>query len=156
MATTKRARFLFKVSEFSPEVREGASEGTLRIAPVPFIGTEYCGIADEDVLEGGHLSFDLRDETSMEEAATIAKFLNRNLMSVAVTRFDGAEGVAVEVENSSLDLSHVRDGVMGAVAALRKNLAANNVQAAIESLEAVEGWALRLLEDWREALARFR
>ena len=156
MATTKRAKFLFKVSEFSPEVREGASEGTLRIAPVPYIGTEYCGIADEDVLEGGHLSFDLRDDTSMEEAANIAKFLNRNLMSVAVTRFGDAEDVAVEVENSSLNLSHVRDGFTGAVAALRKNLAANNVQAAIESLEAVEGWALRLLDDWGDALSRFR
>src|SRR5207245_11742588 len=127
MATTKRARFLFKVSEFSPEVREGASEGTLRIAPVPFIGTEYCGIADEDVLEGGHLSFDLRDETSMEEAATIAKFLNRNLMSVAVTRFDGEEGVAAEVENSGLDLSHVMDGVLCAAADLSNKQGAHNL-----------------------------
>ena len=156
MANTKRAKFLFKVSELEPEVREGASEGTLRIAPVPFIGTEYCGVADEDALNGSHLSFDLRDGTSMEEATSIAKFLNRNLVSVAITRFGDAEDVAIEVENSSLNLSHVRDGVTGALAALGKNLAANNVQAAIESLEAVRGWSFRLLDDWSQALNRFR
>jgi hypothetical protein len=157
MATTKRAKLLFKVSEFSPEVREGATEGTLRIAPVPFIGTEHRGSEDdEDALEGGHLSFDLRDGISMEEAGAIARFLNQNLISVAVTRFGDAEDMRTEVDNSSLNLSHITEGAKEAIASLRKDLANGNVQAATERLKAVEGWTSRLLDDWGHALNRFR
>ncbi len=69
---------------------------TLRIDPCPFISAEYRGRrGDEDALEGSLLGFDLRDGTSMEEAKTIAKFLNRNLESIAITRFGDAEDVAV-------------------------------------------------------------
>jgi hypothetical protein len=157
MAITKRAKYLFRVSEFSPEAREGAVAGTVRIAPVPFISAEYVGIAGErDVFDGsGFLSFDLHNGTTMEEAAEIVGFLNQKLAQVAVTTFGDVDDVVVAVENSEDNRQAVKDGVTGAIASLKDNLDAQNVPGAMESLEAVEGWTRRLLDDWDRTLTQF-
>jgi hypothetical protein len=156
MTTTRRANYLFKVSEFSPELREGNVEGTLRIDPVPFISTEYRGVGgDEDVLDGDLLGFDLKDGTSMADAKRIATFLNQNLESIAVTRFGDAEDIAVEVDNSEHTQQIVKDGLTEALTAMKNSLAAGDVQGAIKSVEALEGWAGRLFDDWTHTINRF-
>ena len=159
MASTKRGNYLFKVSEYSPELREGVVEGnvTVRIDPYPFISAEYRGLSgDEDALEGNLLGFDLREGTSMEEAKRIANFLNDNLESISITRFGDAEDIAVMVDNSQNSRLGVEQGVTEALAAMKDNLAASNLEGVAKSVEAVEGWTCRLLKDWEETLQRFR
>src|SRR5579864_4337745 len=157
MADTKRGNYLFKVSEFSPEVREGAVEGTLRIAPVPFISAEFRGLeGDEDALEGSLLGFDLHEGASMEEAKRIAEFLNRNLEAVSITRFGDAEDIAIELDNSENVRVAVERGITEALIAMKDNLAASNLEAATKGVEAVEGWARRLLDDWATVIRRFQ
>jgi hypothetical protein len=154
MATTKRAQYLFRVSEFAPEIREGSVAGTLRIAPVPFISTECRGVGGEqDVLEGDLLGFDLQNGTSMEKAEEIADFLNENLLSIAITRFGDAEDAAREVKQSE----HVREidieRFSMVVGTLREKLALGDVPAAIEAMTAVQSVIAGIISGWSKANA---
>ena len=158
MAMTKRARYLFKVSEYSPEVREGKQPGTLRIVPVPGIVAEHSRECEgfESPLDNGGFIFDLRDGTSMDEASKIADFLNQNLLSIGTVTFGDAEDIAREVDNSERNLANVKEGLTDAVVALEANLAAGKLEAAIESLKAVKGWAWQLSRSWAQTIERWR
>jgi hypothetical protein len=161
MASTKRARYLFMVREESPEMRKGRQEGNLQVlrkASNPFISTEHrgdCEGFDAPLGNGGFL-FDLRDGTSMNDAKKIAEFLNRNLESIGTITFGDAEDIAVEVDNSEHTQQIVKDGLTEALTAMKSSLATGDVQGAIKGVEAVEGWANRLIDDWTRMIGMFR
>lgn len=112
-----------------------------------------CGF--DPPLDNGGFIFDLRDGTSMIEAKKIADFLNQHLTTIGTVTFGDAEDLAVEVENSKRNLESIQEGLTEAVAVLKAHLADGNTGAAIESLRAVEGWGLRLADDWRHTIERF-
>jgi hypothetical protein len=84
MATTREARYLFRVTDGRSELEKGAQDGTLvtlRRVSHPFIVAEHASECEgfKPPLDNGGFIFALRDHTSMEEAKDIANFLNRNL-----------------------------------------------------------------------------
>lgn len=160
MATTKEARYLFRVAEGASGLEKGTRQGTvvmMQRATHPFIAadcTSECPGFDPP-LESGGFFFSLRPGTTMEEANGIADFLNQKLLTIGTVTGD-AEDVAAEVEQSHLNLVHAKEGLTGAVAELESRVTAGDLQGATQSLEAVRGWACRLSNDWAEALNRFR
>jgi hypothetical protein len=157
MATNKRARYLFRVSEYSPEIREGEQPGTLRIAPVPFICTDHRGACAgfEPPLENGGFIFDLRPGTTMGQAKELADLLNRHVESLGTLTFGDAEDIIREVEISERNWENVEEGLTEAVEALEAKLATGDLAGAIQALAAVKGWAWRLSSDWGRTLIRF-
>ncbi len=157
MATTKRARYLFRVSEGSTDVYEGDLPSTLRIRSELSIVTEHRGDCEgfDPPLDNGGFFFDLHEGISMADAESVADFLNRHVESMGTLTLGDAEDIAIEVTNSRSNLLHVEDGLTGAVEALKANLTVRNIDAAIESLKSIEGWAWRLADDWRRTIERF-
>jgi len=161
MATTREARYLFRVADGRSELEKGAQDGTLvtlRRVSHPFIVAEHASESEgfKPPLDNGGFIFALRDHTSMEEAKDIANFLNRNLQTIGTITFGDAEDVAAEVEQSKLNLVQVKEGLTGAVAVLEARLTAGDLQGATQSVEAVKGWAGRLSNEWAGLLEKFR
>jgi hypothetical protein len=77
MATTREARYLFRVADGRSELEKGAQDGTLvtlRRVSHPFIVAEHASECEglKPPLDNGGFIFAL-DHTSMEEAKDIAK-----------------------------------------------------------------------------------
>ena len=157
MATNRRARYLFRVSEYSAEVREGEQPGTLRIAPVPFICTDHRGECEgfEPPLENGGFVFDLRPGTTMEQAKELADLLNRRVESLGTLTFGDAEDITREVEGSEHVREIAEEGLTEAVITLEAKLRAGDLAGALESLPAVRCHARHLVQEWARTLIRF-
>ncbi len=71
-STTQRARYVFAVKEFG--------DGT------PWIVLERSG-KGLDVLENGVFGFELKEGTSLQEAETLARLIDRSVTNVSYTSF---------------------------------------------------------------------
>ena len=144
MATTKSAHYQFKV-------KEGPCD--------PFVLLEPAGRepAAARPLKGFDLAFfTLRQGISLDEAQQIADFLNENLLFFSISSFGDAQDTDRE-----LRLSERRRGIQHehfalVLAGLKEALAAGNIDSALEAIKAVEAVALRVTEEWGEAVRTSR
>ena len=155
MATTKRARYRFRVKE-GPAFTHEPREGVIELVDSVFITAEPCGnepSEERPLQDPDSLSFDLELGTSLRRAEEIASFLNENLVSIAITRFGDAEDAARDVDQSERLRQIDVERFSGATGKLKERLAADDLPGAVEEVKAFESAFRYLIEDWSKPLA---